>query len=152
MSKAPLTIPVIGPDGKEIKLKDFLGKYVVIYFYPKDNTPGCTVEACSFRDAYRKIQKLDAVVLGVSKDGGSSHEKFAQKFNLPFTLLSDPDHTLIEAFGAWAEKNMMGRKYMGIIRKTFILDPKGKIIKTWEKVKPEGHADEVYAFLKEHVG
>lgn len=133
-------------------LKSYLGKYVVLYFYPKDNTPGCTIEACSFRDAYRKIQKLDAAVLGVSKDSAASHEKFAQKFNLPFTLLSDPEHTLTEAFGAWGKKKMMGREYMGILRKTFILDPKGKIIKTWEKVVPEKHADEVYLFLKERIG
>ncbi len=134
-------------DGKVTKLGDFAGKNVVLYFYPKDDTPGCTVEACAFRDEHSKLVKKGAVVLGVSPDEEKSHQKFIKKFNLPFPLLVDDEHKAAEAFGAWGEKNMYGRKYMGIIRSTFLIGPDGVVKTAWPKVKPEGHADEVLAAL-----
>ena len=148
---APLKITVLDENSQETTLKSLLGKHVVLYFYPKDNTPGCTKEACSFRDFNQDIQKLGAVVIGVSKDNHKSHQKFAQKFNLNFPLWSDPDHKLMEAFGAWGEKKFMGKTYMGTIRSTFVIDPKGKIIKVWEKVKPAEHAQEIIEFLKNKI-
>jgi thioredoxin-dependent peroxiredoxin len=123
------------------------GKTVVLYFYPKDNTSGCTVEACEFRDAHTKLTGKNAVVLGVSPDSAKSHEKFATKFGLPFTLVPDEDHKIATAYGVWQEKSMYGRKYMGIVRTTFIIGPDGKIKKVFEKVKPAGHAAEVLASL-----
>ena len=126
----------------------FRSSYVVLYFYPKDNTPGCTKEACEFRDAEAEMKKLGARVIGVSKDSPKSHQNFADKYNLNFELWSDQDHQLIEAFGAWVQKKKFGKTYMGIARSTFILDPEGKIIKVWENVKPEGHAQEVLEFLR----
>jgi peroxiredoxin Q/BCP len=123
------------------------GKTVVLYFYPKDNTPGCTVEACEFRDAHAQLTGKNAVVLGVSPDSATSHEKFTTKFGLPFTLVPDEDHKIAEAYGVWKEKSMYGRKYMGIERTTFIISPDGKIKTIFEKVKPAGHASEVLAAL-----
>lgn len=131
-------------------LKDFAGKKsVVLYFYPKDDTPGCTVEACAFRDSIKKVESLDAVVLGVSPDGAASHNKFIEKFKLPFVLVSDEDKKVCQAYGVWVEKSMYGRKYMGVARTTFIIGKDGKIEKIFEKVKPEGHAEQVLEFLKE---
>ena len=123
------------------------GKTVVLYFYPRDNTPGCTVEACELRDAHNKITGKNAVVLGVSPDSAASHEKFTTKFGLPFTLVPDEDHKIAEAYGVWQEKSNYGKKYMGIVRTTFIIDPTGKIKKIFAKVKPAGHAAEVLAAL-----
>ena len=123
------------------------GKTVVLYFYPRDNTPGCTVEACELRDAHDKIAGKNAVVLGVSPDSAASHEKFTTKFGLPFTLVPDEDHKIAEAYGVWQEKSNYGKKYMGIVRTTFIIDPTGKIKKIFAKVKPAGHAAEVLAAL-----
>jgi peroxiredoxin Q/BCP len=133
--------------GKLVKLTDFAGKQVVLYFYPKDNTPGCTVEACAFRDEHSKLQKKGAVVLGVSADDEKSHQTFIKKFNLPFPLLVDGDHAAAEAYGAWGEKNLYGRKYMGIIRSTFLIGPDGVVKTVWPKVKVEGHVDDVLAAL-----
>lgn len=128
---------------QEISLKDFAGKKVVVYFYPKDNTPGCTKEACSFRDSYDAILKRGAVVLGISADSVKSHGNFKQKFDLPFHLLSDPEKQVIETFGAWGEKKMYGKSYEGILRSTFILDGEGQVIKVFPKVKPGEHAEEI---------
>lgn len=135
-------------NGKEVSLKDFKGKQrVVLYFYPKDDTPGCTVEACGFRDKIKAIQTMDAVVLGVSPDGVDSHNKFIEKFKLPFLLLSDADKKVCEAYGVWVEKSMYGKKYMGVARTTFIIGKDGRVEKVYEKVKPEGHTDEVIEYL-----
>ena len=136
-------------NGQKISLKDFRDKKnVVLYFYPKDDTPGCTVEACGFRDSIKNIEAQDTIVLGVSPDKIASHEKFIKKFNLPFLLLSDEDHTMSTAYGVWVEKSMYGRKYMGIERATLVIDKAGKIIKIFEKVKPQGHNEEVLEVLK----
>ncbi len=129
------------------ELEAHAGKTVVLYFYPKDDTPGCTVEACELRDAHAKIAGKDAVVLGVSPDSVRSHEKFATKFNLPFTLVPDEDHRICEAYGVWTKKSMFGHKYMGVERTTFVIDPAGKIKKIFAKVKPAGHAAEVLAAI-----
>ena len=123
------------------------GKTVVLYFYPRDNTPGCTVEACELRDAHTEITGKNAVVLGVSPDSAASHEKFTTKFGLPFTLVPDEDHKIAEAYGVWQEKSNYGKKYMGIVRTTFIIDSTGKIKKIFAKVKPAGHAAEVLAAI-----
>lgn len=127
---------------KEFSLSDFKGQKVVLYFYPKDNTSGCTQEACDFRDNFNRLTSK-AVVIGVSPDSIKSHLKFKENYSLNFMLLSDPEHKLSEAFGAWGEKSMYGRKYFGIIRSTFILDENGQITKEWRKVKVKGHVDEV---------
>ena len=129
--------------GETVNLKDFRGKKVVLYFYPKDDTPGCTKEACSFRDAFSKFKKQGITILGVSPDSEKSHQKFVAKYKLPFTLLADTDHSIADAYGVYGEKKFMGRTYMGIHRTTFLIDEKGKIKKVFEKVKPEDHADEV---------
>jgi len=127
------------------KLRELRGKKVVLYFYPKDDTPGCTTEACEFRDLDRAFGKKGAVVIGVSPDGEASHEKFRGKFGLPFVLVSDADKKIVEAYGVWKEKSMYGRKYMGVERTTFLIDEKGRIAGVWEKVKVKGHAEEVLA-------
>jgi thioredoxin-dependent peroxiredoxin len=132
-------------DGKLVKLADFSGKQVVLYFYPKDNTSGCTVEACDFRDEHSALQKAGAVVLGVSPDSEKSHQGFIKKHSLPFPLLVDADHEVAERYGAWGEKSLYGRKYMGIIRSTFLIGPDGKVKKVWPKVKVAGHAEDVLA-------
>ncbi len=136
-------------EGKEHSLSDYSGQWVVLYFYPKDDTPGCTKEACAFRDNLPKFKKVKAAVFGVSADSVKKHAKFAEKFSLPFTLLADEDKTLVEAYGVWAKKKFMGREYMGILRTTFLINPEGKIAKVYEQVKPETHAEEVLADLKE---
>jgi peroxiredoxin Q/BCP len=136
-----------GGAGETVKLKALRGKPVVLYFYPKDDTSGCTKEACDFRDTQPAIKKTGAVVLGVSPDSVASHQKFAKKYELPFTLLSDPDHAVAEKYGVWVEKSMYGRKYMGIERTTFLIDADGKIAEIWNKVKVPGHVEAVTAAL-----
>jgi peroxiredoxin Q/BCP len=129
--------------GGRVSLGDFKGKHVILYFYPRDNTPGCTVEACAFRDHFAQLSKKGAVVLGVSTDPVASHDRFVEKFNLPFTLRADEDEKISQADGAWGEKTFMGRKFMGTRRVTFLIGPDGLIKKVWPKVKPELHAREV---------
>ncbi len=135
-------------DGKMHSLRDYAGQWVLLYFYPKDDTPGCTTEACSLRDNLPKFKKIKAVIFGVSADSVKSHRKFADKFGLPFTLLADEDREVIQAYDVWQKKKFMGREYMGIMRESFLIDPAGKIAKVYESVKPELHADEVLADLK----
>jgi len=134
--------------GKDISLSEFKGKKVVLYFYPKDNTPGCTKEACSFRDVYDLMLAEGAVVLGISADSEASHKRFRDRYGLPFYLLSDADHKIAEAYGAWGEKKLYGKTYMGIIRSTFIIDEQGKVLKVFPKVKPEKHGEEVLNTLR----
>ena len=134
--------------GKTVKLADFAGMNVVLYFYPKDNTPGCTTEACDFRDQHGKLEKAGAVVLGVSPDAEKTHLKFAGKFGLPFTLLADTEHAVAEKYGSWGEKTLYGRKFMGIIRSTFLIGGDGKVAKVWPKVKVAGHVEEVLEAVK----
>jgi len=136
-------------NGESVSLKDFRGQKVVLYFYPKDDTPGCTKEACSFRDAFAKFKKGGINILGVSPDTEKSHQKFVAKYKLPFTLLADTDHAIADAYGVYGEKKFMGRTYMGIHRTTFLIDEKGKIKKVFAKVKPEDHADEVLGAFSE---
>ncbi len=130
-------------NGETVRLKDLRGQKVVLYFYPKDDTPGCTKEACAFRDAFAAYKKRNIKVLGVSVDSEASHKKFAIKYKLPFTLLADTDHAISDAYGVYGQKKFMGRSYMGVNRMTFLIDEKGKIKKVFEKVKPEDHAQEV---------
>lgn len=145
--KAPdFNLPVNG--GGNLALKDLKGKIVVMYFYPKDMTPGCTTEAQDFRDRIKDFDKAGAVVVGVSKDSVKRHDNFVEKQNLPFKLISDEDGSLCEDFGVWVEKNMYGRKYMGIQRATFVIDAKGVIRHVWPKVKVKGHADDVLEVVK----
>jgi len=133
--------------GKEISLKDLKGKKVVLYFYPKDDTPGCTTEACAFRDDYTKYKKLNTVIYGVSKDSLESHMKFKTKYSLPFPLLIDPDAKLAQQYGAWGEKNMYGKKSMGLIRSTFVIDENGKIEKVFRNVKVDGHSETILEYF-----
>ena len=135
-------------DGSTVTLKSLKGKQVVLYFYPKDDTSGCTKEACDFRDSLAPIKKAGAVVLGVSKDGKASHQKFIAKYGLPFALLSDEETVVCNAYGVYKEKSMYGRKYMGIERSTFVIDATGRVKALWRKVKVPGHVDEVLAALK----
>lgn len=135
--------------GQSIKLAEFKGKKVVLFFYPKDNTPGCTKEACGFRDAHEETTKRDIIVLGVSPDGQASHQKFIEKFNLPFTLLSDPDHSVMEKYGAWGEKMMYGKTVQGVLRSTFIIDEQGKIAHIFRKVKTDTHSQDVLKVIEE---
>ena len=147
-SPAPTTT-VITDQGESVTLQDYAGSFVVLYTYPKDDTPGCTAEACSFRDQSAAITKAGGIILGISRDSVASHQKFKEKYQLNFTLLSDPDHLLIEELGAWGEKVNYGKKSMGIIRSTFIFNPKGELIKVWPKVSPQSHGEEIAAFLQE---
>jgi len=133
--------------GGTVSLADFKGKNVVLYFYPRDDTPGCTREACAFRDDFAEFKKRGIVVLGVSTDPVKSHDKFVEKFKLPFTLLADEDKKIVRAYGVWGEKSFMGRKYFGTHRVTFLIGPDGRIKKIWPQVKPEAHAEEVLAAL-----
>lgn len=135
--------------GEKLSLKDLKGRPVVLYFYPKDDTPGCTVEACEFRDAFPRFKGSKAVILGISPDSVKSHQKFKEKFDLPFTLLADEDHAIAEKYGVWQKKSMYGRTYMGIARTTFVIDKGGKVAKIFEKVKPKGHAEEVEQAIDE---
>jgi peroxiredoxin Q/BCP len=146
--KAP-DIKLEDENGKEVSLKDFKGKTVVLYFYPRADTPGCTKEACSFRDDYKKIQKMGVVLLGASPDKPAAQKKFQEKYHLPFTLLADADKKLCNAFGVIQEKNMYGKKVMGVARTTFVIGPDGKIQHVFHKVKPEGHSEEVLEYLKQ---
>jgi peroxiredoxin Q/BCP len=152
--KKPLVLPVKEGDvaplfearttsGEVIRLADLKGKEVVLYFYPRDDTPGCTKEACGFRDVYSEFQKRGAVVLGVSPDPAKAHDKFTKKFNLPFPLLLDEEKKIIGAYGVWGEKTFMGRKYMGVYRVTFLIGKDGRVKRVWLEVKPEEHAGEV---------
>ena len=132
-------------DGNTVKLSDYAGRPVVLYFYPKDDTPGCTTEACDFRDQHKALEKAGAVVIGVSPDNEARHAKFTAKHKLPFTLLADVEHAVAEKYGAWGEKSLYGKKFMGIIRSTFLIGADGKVAKVWPKVKVAGHAEEVLA-------
>jgi peroxiredoxin Q/BCP len=130
-------------EGNSVNLKDYRGQKVVLYFYPKDDTPGCTREACSFRDSFREFKKAGIEVLGISTDNEKSHQKFTKKFDLPFTLLTDTDHAIAEKYNSYGQKKFMGRTYMGVFRKTYLIDEKGKIKRVFDKVKPDDHAQEV---------
>lgn len=134
-------------DGKSVSLSDFLGRKVVLYFYPKDSTPGCTRQACAFAGLYKEFQNKGVEVIGISKDSVASHVKFAEKYNLPFVLLSDPELAAIQAFGVWQEKKLYGKISMGVVRTTFIIDEKGNIEKIMPKVKPDTNAAEIFAEL-----
>lgn len=135
--------------GEVVSLSDFVGKkYTILYFYPKDATPGCTTEACDFRDAHESFDNLNAVILGVSPDGEKAHTKFIEKHGLPFSLLIDDEHKVSEAYGAWVLKKMYGKEYMGIERSTFLIDPTGTVIKEWRKVKVKGHVEEALQTLR----
>ena len=158
MSKAASSAPKVGqkaPDftalndqGQKVKLSDFKGKKVVLYFYPKDDTPGCTKEACAFRDGIDEIKSRGAVVLGVSVDSVDSHKKFKKKFDLNFPLLADTDKSIVEAYGTWKEKSMYGKKYMGVERTTFVIDEAGKVVRIFPKVKVADHQNEVLEVLR----
>ena len=155
MSPKPLNVGDLAPDfelttdsGATVKLSDFRGRRVVLYFYPKDDTSGCTTQACGFRDAYPVIEEQNAVVLGVSPDGVKSHQKFKTKYDLPFTLLVDEDHAVAEAYGVWGEKSMYGRKYMGIIRSHFVIDEQGRIADAQVKVSPKDSVARALATLE----
>ncbi|MBL8007033.1 MAG: thioredoxin-dependent thiol peroxidase [Ignavibacteria bacterium] len=144
--KAP-DFSLISDKGEKVSLKDFRGKKVILYFYPKDDTSGCTKEACSFRDNIRIFEKKNAVIIGVSKDNTASHQKFKKKYDLPFTLLSDENLDMIKSYDVWKEKSMYGKKYMGIERTTYIIDDKGKIQEIFNKVKVDGHTEEILGKL-----
>jgi peroxiredoxin Q/BCP len=146
-AKAP-AFTLAADNGSKVKLSDLKGSPVVLYFYPKDDTPGCTKEACAFRDRHEELAKLGAKVLGVSPDDTASHGKFRDKFQLNFPLLADTDHEVAEAYGAWREKNMYGKKSMGIQRSTFLIGPDGKIAKVWKRVQVDGHDEEVIEAIK----
>jgi thioredoxin-dependent peroxiredoxin len=147
MEKAP-AFQLHDQNGKQHSLEDFKGKYLVLYFYPKDDTPGCTKEACDFRDSVGSLREMGAEVLGISADDTSSHEKFAGKYGLNFPLLADDGAAIAKAYGAYGQKNMYGKISEGIMRKTFLIDPNGEIIKAWGKVSVEGHVEQVTAALK----
>ncbi|MGZ4396723.1 MAG: thioredoxin-dependent thiol peroxidase [Gaiellaceae bacterium] len=134
---------LVSDEGTTVRLSDLRGKPVVLYFYPKDDTPGCTTESCEFRDAYDVFRERGAEILGVSPDGEKSHQKFKSKYGLPFPLLADPDHVAAEAYGVWGEKKFMGKKYMGLDRSTFLIDSDGNVAKAMRGIKPAGHASEV---------
>ena len=147
-AKAP-DFSLLDKDGNSVALSDFLGKKVVLYFYPKDNTPGCTRQACAFGANYEEFKRLGVVVIGVSKDSVASHQKFAAKYELPFILLSDPERQAIESYGVWQEKKMYGKVSMGVVRSTYIIDEKGMVEKVMPKVKPDTNAEEILAYLKD---
>jgi thioredoxin-dependent peroxiredoxin len=150
IKEGQLAIDFVLPDqnGKLHRLSDYKGKWILLYFYPKDDTPGCTKEACAIRDAFPNFKKLKAVIFGISVDSVESHKKFAQKYNLPFTLLSDEKREVVKKYGVWGRKTFMGKTYMGTKRTSFLINPEFKIIKIYENVKPEIHADEVLNDLK----
>ncbi len=143
LHKQAPSFSLVDQDGTQHTLEQYIGKKVLIYFYPKDDTPGCTTEACSFRDGYKELTQAGLVVLGVSKDTVKSHKKFAEKYELPFPLLSDEEGTMCEAYGVWRKKKFMGREYMGIERMSFLIDEKGDIAKIYDSVKPKVHTAEV---------
>jgi thioredoxin-dependent peroxiredoxin len=148
VGKAAPDFELTSDSGETVKLSDLRGRQVVLYFYPKDDTPGCTKQACGIRDAYGEFEEAGAVVLGVSPDGERSHVKFKEKFDLPFTLLADEDHSVSEAYGVWGEKKYMGRTYLGIDRSTFVIDEDGNVKTVMHKVKPDAHTDDVLAALR----
>ncbi|RDU35881.1 thioredoxin-dependent thiol peroxidase [Neobacillus piezotolerans] len=135
-------------DGSQVSLEDFKGKNVVLYFYPKDMTPGCTTQACDFRDYHKSFEDVNAVVIGISPDPVESHKKFIDKYDLPFLLLADTDHSVAEAFGVWKLKKNFGKEYMGIERSTFVIDKEGRIAKEWRGVKVKGHVEEALEFVR----
>ena len=135
-------------EGNTVRLSDFAGKRVVLYFYPRDNTPGCTRQACAFAGAYEDFRTLDVAVIGVSKDSVASHQRFAEKYNLPFILLSDPELQAIQAYGVWQEKKNYGKVIMGVVRTTYVIDPEGRIERTFPKVKPDTNAAEILEYLR----
>ncbi len=139
--EAPAFALPVWPDGKTVKLSDFKGKHVVLYFYPKDMTPGCTTEACDFRDAHSKLTAAGAVVLGISPDSVEDHQQFAAKYELPFPLLADVDHAVADKYGVWVEKNMYGRKSWGVQRATFLIDGNRKVVHVWPRVRVDGHVE-----------
>jgi peroxiredoxin Q/BCP len=149
--KAP-AFALTADNGAKVKLSDFKGRPVVLYFYPKDDTPGCTKEACAFRDRKSEMEKLGAVVLGVSPDNAASHAAFRDKYKLNFPLLADPDHAVAEKYGAWREKNMYGKKSMGVQRSTFLIDREGKVATVWKRVQVEGHDEQVLEALRSSAG
>ncbi|MFN2321978.1 MAG: thioredoxin-dependent thiol peroxidase [Trueperaceae bacterium] len=149
VGQAAPAFTLVDQDGTSRSLADVRGKWLVLYFYPKDDTPGCTKEACAFRDGLPHFEGLDAVVWGVSADDGKAHRKFADKYDLNFPLLVDPEKDVLEAYGAWTEKSMYGKTYMGVQRITYVIDPSGNVARAWPKVKPEEHADEVAAAIEE---
>ncbi len=151
VGKTAPAIKLADQDGTTHQLKDYRGKWVVLYFYPKDDTSGCTKQACQFRDASTKIKRRDAVVLGVSPDDEKSHRKFVDKHQLNFTLLADPDKVACAKYGVWQEKSMYGRKYMGVVRTTYLIDPKGKVAQRWDKVKVADHDEAVLEAIAEHA-
>jgi thioredoxin-dependent peroxiredoxin len=138
-------------NGQTVQLADFLGKNVVLYFYPKDMTPGCTTEACDFRDMHQDFSSLNTVILGVSPDPVSKHEKFIEKYGLPFLLLADENNEVAKAYDVWKLKKNFGKEYMGIERSTFIINPEGKVVKEWRKVKVKEHTDEVFQYIQEYL-
>lgn len=142
-------IAVLNQDGEKVSLTDFKGKNMVLYFYPKDMTPGCTTESCDFRDYHPEFEKLNTVVIGVSPDDITSHQKFIAKHNLPFTLLADTEQALAKHFDVWKLKKNFGKEYMGIERSTFVINTEGEIVKEWRKVKVKGHVEEVLQFVRE---
>ncbi len=146
--RAPLDIPLVDESETRFTLREMLGSWIVVYFYPKDDTPGCTLEAEGFRDQVGAFKELNARVLGVSKDTCASHRKFIEKKELTFTLVADTEHALMEAFGTWGERSFMGRTYLGTSRSTFLLDPDGMVAHVWEKVTPAGHPQEVLSALR----
>lgn len=146
-SKAP-DFELKNQNGETVKLSDFLGELLILYFYPKDDTPGCTTEACNFRDDYSKYDQLGIKIIGISPDSQKSHEKFMAKYELPFTLLSDEDHQVVKNYGVWGKKKFMGREYDGILRTTFVIDREGKVVKVFEGVKPATHSEEVLNVVK----
>lgn len=148
LKKIAPTFSLADQDGKVHALKEYRGAWIILYFYPKDDTPGCTIEACSFRDYSSALKKAGAVVLGVSVDPVKKHAKFAEKYSLPFTLLADEERQVVQLYGVWGKKKFMGREYMGTARVSFLIDPKGKIAKIYDPVKPAGHADLVLADIK----
>ncbi len=149
-TKAP-DFTLADKDGNPVSLHDFAGKRIVLYFYPKDNTPGCTRQACAFAGAYEAFKSQDIVVIGISKDSVASHQRFAEKYNLPFILLSDPDRVAIEGYGVWQEKKNYGKVSMGVVRSTYIIGKDGNIEKVMPKVKPDTNAEEILAWLREQA-
>lgn len=142
---------LLADNGEKVKLSDYKGKHVVLYFYPKDMTPGCTTQACDFRDQHESFEELDVVILGVSTDPKTKHEKFKAKYNLPFLLLVDEDHAAAEKYGVWKLKKNFGKEYMGVERSTFLINKEGELVKEWRKVKVKGHVEEALQYLKENL-
>lgn len=149
-AKAPLFC-LQNENDDEVCLEDFLGKWIVIYFYPKDMTPGCTTEACDFTESFHEFKDMNAEIIGISPDAPKSHSRFREKYNLEHILLSDPEHVVLEKYGVWQLKKMYGKEYMGVVRSTFLVDPQGKITKIWEKVKVKNHVEEVKGSLNDLI-